>query len=59
MSSEWVEIEAAWGKKDDKLIPVLLDDVHNDIPIEFSRIEATNLADWQNNPTDPGTRFEH
>src|SRR5215472_16808377 len=47
--SEWVETEAAVGKKRGLLVPVLLDDVENDIPIEFLRIQAASLKNWNGN----------
>jgi len=45
VSSEWVGIEAAEGVRRRILVPVLMDEVR--IPLEFSRIQAAKLMDWQ------------
>jgi hypothetical protein len=43
--SRWVKTEAAEGAARGILIPVLMDKVQ--IPLEFKRIEAADLSDWQ------------
>jgi TIR domain len=45
VSSRWVKTEAAEGAARDILVPVLIDKVQ--IPLEFKRIEAADLSDWQ------------
>ena len=46
ISSEWVEIEAAYGKRKGILVPALIDDVTRRIPLEFSRFQAASLIRW-------------
>lgn len=46
VTSEWVEIEAARGKKRGILLPAMIDEVSSLIPIEFSRIQAVELIRW-------------
>lgn len=53
VTSEWVEIEAAKGKQRGILIPVLIEDVAQDIPIEFIRMQAARLVNWDGNISDP------
>jgi TIR domain len=45
VSSRWVKTEAAEGAVRGILIPALIDKVQ--IPLEFKRIEAADLSDWQ------------
>jgi hypothetical protein len=45
VSSRWVKTEAAEGAERGILVPVLIDNVK--IPLEFKRIEAADLSDWQ------------
>ncbi len=45
VTSKWVKTEAAEGERRAILIPVLIDDVK--IPLEFRRIQAASLVDWQ------------
>jgi len=49
--SKWVKVEAAEGDRRNLLVPVLLDDVR--IPLEFRRIQAAKLMDWDGTPTHP------
>ncbi|HEX8150017.1 MAG TPA: toll/interleukin-1 receptor domain-containing protein [Pyrinomonadaceae bacterium] len=51
--SDWVEIEAARARKRGVLVPILIDDVAEDIPLEFSRIEAARLVEWERNKSSP------
>lgn len=44
VASNWVKTEADEGVSQNKLIPVLMDQVP--IPLEFRRIQAANLTDW-------------
>lgn len=45
VSSGWVKTEAAEGAARGILVPALIDKVQ--IPLEFKRIEAADLSDWQ------------
>jgi hypothetical protein len=45
VSSRWVKTEAAEGAERGILVPALSDNVK--IPLEFKRIEAADLSDWQ------------
>ncbi len=45
VSSRWVKTEAAEGAERGILVPALIDNVK--IPLEFKRIEAADLSDWQ------------
>src|SRR5215813_13248776 len=54
VSSDWVKSEAAEGTGRHILVPVLLDEVR--IPLEFRRIQAANLIDWQD--TGPHAEFD-
>jgi hypothetical protein len=45
VSSRWVKTEAAEGATRGILVPALIDKVQ--IPLEFKRIEAADLSDWQ------------
>jgi len=49
--SKWVRVEAAEGDRRELLVPILLDDVR--IPLEFRRIQAAKLMDWDGTPTHP------
>lgn len=44
VKSEWVQTEASEGRQRGILIPVLIEDVI--IPLEFRRIQAADLIDW-------------
>jgi hypothetical protein len=44
--SNWVKTEAAEGARRNILVPILFDEVK--IPLEFRRIHAARLLDWQN-----------
>ena len=46
MDSEWVQIEATQGKRRGILVPLMIDTVEYDIPLEFSLMEAADLTDW-------------
>jgi hypothetical protein len=52
--SEWVEIEAANAKARQVLIPVLMDDVATEIPLEFGRMQAAHLVGWTPGKKSPG-----
>jgi hypothetical protein len=45
VSSRWVKTEASEGAARGILVPALIDNVQ--IPLEFKRIEAADLSDWQ------------
>ncbi|MGH7216734.1 MAG: toll/interleukin-1 receptor domain-containing protein [Nitrospiraceae bacterium] len=53
VASEWVEIEAAEAKQRGILVPALIDDVAKAIPLEFRRLQAARLVDWQGESTHP------
>ena len=53
IAKEWVEIEAAEGKQRGILVPALIDDVAKTIPLEFRRLQAASLIDWQGESTHP------
>jgi hypothetical protein len=46
VESEWVQIEATQGKRRGILVPLMIDSVEYDIPLEFSLMEAADLTDW-------------
>jgi hypothetical protein len=50
--SDWVKTEASEGARRGVLVPVLIDDVK--IPLEFRRIQAAWLVDWQGALSHPG-----
>ena len=53
VSSKWVKIEASEGKQRGILIPVLIErDVK--IPLEFRRMQAADLRDWEGKLPHPG-----
>lgn len=45
-SSDWVQNEAAEGKRRGILVPAFIEDTSP--PFEFRRIQAANLVDWEN-----------
>ena len=53
VQSKWVKVEAMEGDGRNILVPVLFDDVR--IPLEFRRIQAAKLMDWDGTPTHPET----
>lgn len=55
VSSRWVKTEAAEGAARGILVPALIDTVQ--IPLEFKRIEAADLSDWQGDS--PHSEFDH
>ena len=46
IASEWVQAEADRGKRRDVLIPVLLDDVADDLPLGFALLQAVDFRAW-------------
>ena len=52
VDSDWVHTEAAEGLRRDILFPVLLDEVK--IPLEFRRLQATQLITWKGSSQHPG-----
>ncbi|MET0511491.1 MAG: toll/interleukin-1 receptor domain-containing protein [Thermoleophilaceae bacterium] len=56
VESEWVEIEAGYAHKHNKLVPVLIEDVGERIPLEFGRLHAANLIGWGGAGDDPELR---
>ena len=52
VQSDWVKDEAALGKTQGNLLPILIDDVA--IPLGFGRIHAERLIDWDGDRQDPG-----
>ena len=49
--SRWVKTEAAEGAERGTLVPAMID--HAPIPLEFKRIEAADLSDWQGELSHP------
>jgi TIR domain len=45
VASDWVKTEAAEGARRHVLLPVFMDEAK--IPLEFRRLQAANLTDWQ------------
>jgi hypothetical protein len=45
VSSRWVKTEAAEGAERGILVPAMIDNAP--IPLEFKRIEAADLSDWE------------
>ena len=43
-ASDWVQTEAAEGKRRDILVPAMIE--MTELPLEFKRIQAANLVDW-------------
>jgi len=50
VESDWVCDEAVQGKRKNKLVPILIDDV--DIPLGFGEYQAANLVHWNGNLKD-------
>ena len=50
--SNWVKTEASVAFRRGILIPALIDD-NAEIPLEFFRLHASRLTDWQGQPEDP------
>jgi hypothetical protein len=44
---DWVKAQASKARRRAVLVPVLLDDVASQIPLEFSRLNAANLTAWR------------
>jgi TonB family protein len=55
VTSDWVKTEAGEAKKRQKLTPVMIDSVEP--PLEFRRIQAADLTDWQ--PGVESEEFDH
>ncbi len=51
VASHWVKTEAAEGLRRGILVPALIDDVR--IPLEFKRIQAAELINWDGESTHP------
>jgi hypothetical protein len=49
--SEWVRIEANFGRERAILVPVILDDVR--IPVTFRHLQAASLSAWDGNESSP------
>ncbi|MGH7345556.1 MAG: PASTA domain-containing protein [Candidatus Rokuibacteriota bacterium] len=49
--SDWVKTEAAEAARRKILVPALIEDVR--IPLEFRRLQAANLSDWQEGTDHP------
>ena len=52
VTSDWVKVEAADALRRRILIPAVLDDVA--IPLEFRRVQAASLVDWDGSLMHPG-----
>jgi hypothetical protein len=53
VESEWVQIEATQGKRRGILIPLMIDTVSYNLPLEFSLMESADLTDWDGVSTHP------
>jgi len=51
VQSQWVKTEAAEAKRRGILVPVMIDDIM--APLEFRRIQAARLIDWDGSRGDP------
>src|SRR5262245_22432713 len=51
VKSRWVRTEASAAAERDALVPALIEPVT--IPLEFRRVEAADLTNWQGAPDDP------
>jgi hypothetical protein len=51
VTSNWVKSEASEGLRRGVLVPALIDDVR--IPLQFSRIQAARLVDWEGESAHP------
>ncbi len=51
--SQWVQAEADRGKRRDVLIPVLLDDVADELPLGFALLQAVDFRAWNNRSDAP------
>jgi hypothetical protein len=51
VASNWVKTEAADAASRHVLVPAVIEDVR--VPIEFRRIQAANLQDWNGDPQHP------
>ena len=52
VASNWVKTEASEGARRGILIPVLIEDVQ--IPLEFRRVQAADLMNWETEKGHPG-----
>lgn len=50
VKSEWVEIEAGKAKAKKMYVPLMIDDVADKVPLEFSRIEAARFIEFDEHP---------
>jgi TIR domain-containing protein len=51
VKSRWVRAEASAAAERDALVPALIEPAT--IPLEFRRVEAADLTNWQGDPDDP------
>ena len=51
VKSRWVRTEASAAAERDALVPALIEPAT--IPLEFRRVEAADLTNWQGDPNDP------
>ena len=51
VASNWVKTEAVEGASRNALVPAMLDAVK--LPLEFRRIQAADLTDWDGDPAHP------
>lgn len=56
-ASNWVRIEAGEAFRGERLVPALIDK-NTSIPLEFSRVQAADLSQWQaGQPSEPFEQF--
>ena len=53
VESDWVAIEAGYARGHKKLVPALIEEVAEKIPLEFARIHSARLVDWDGAADDP------
>lgn len=53
--SDWVRTEAADGARRKILVPAMIEKV--EIPLEFRRVQAADISDWEGDPNGSGFRF--
>jgi hypothetical protein len=50
VDSEWVQSEATFGRRQNKLLPALI--APTDIPVPFNILDTVNLISWSGSPSD-------
>jgi tetratricopeptide (TPR) repeat protein len=53
VDSDWVSIEAGYAREQRKLMPALIEDVADEVPLEFRRLHSARLVGWNGVAEDP------